>query len=68
MDVLWAVVRRRIQQDQVKIRGSLRTKRLRKKRSKHLNELYIFYRDQIWLERHGQTYLEWRTNGRKTPL
>ena len=53
---VWECIRR----DKVKLRGSNRTKRLRKKRSKHFDELYVKYRDEIFMEDFGMTFLEWR--------
>lgn len=53
---VWDCIRR----DKIKLKGSLRTKRLRKKRFKHINELYEKYRDELFLKRHGKTFLEWR--------
>lgn len=64
MDVFYPVVWNRIRRDGIKLRGSLRTKRLRKKRRKHFNELYEKYRDEVWLERHGKTFMEWRNESR----
>ncbi len=58
---LYAVyISARIVQDNVKLRGSVRTSRLRKKRLKHLEELYIFYRDELFSRRHGLSYIQWR--------
>ena len=45
----WKCIRR----DKVKMRGSMRTKRLRKKRYKHFYELYPKYRDELFIKKMG---------------
>ena len=60
MDVIYPVIWKCIHRDKVKLRGSKRTKRLRKKRYKHWGELYEKYRDEIFMKSHGLTFMQWR--------
>ena len=46
----------------VRLRGSSRTKRLRKKRLAHLRQLYSQHRDRVFLRRLGMTYSQWRAS------
>lgn len=32
----------------------------------HYEELYFKYRDELFLERYGKTFLEWKTNKNKS--
>lgn len=53
-------VRKLLQEEKVKLRGSRRTKRLLKKRRKHFSELYPIYRDKLFIRRHGMGFMEWK--------
>jgi len=57
-DYAWKCIKR----DRVKIRGSTRTRRLRKKRYAHFSELYPKYRDELFVKDHGMTFEEWKAS------
>lgn len=54
------IVNKMLRADGIKLRGSFRTSRLRKKRKTHYEILYVEYRDKIFLKRSGLCYAEWR--------
>lgn len=54
-------VRRILHEEGVKLRGRQHgTKRQRKKYWKHFYELYLPYRDKLFLEKKGLTFLKWK--------
>ncbi len=59
-------VRRMIDERKIRIRGSLRTKRLRKKRLRHFHDVYVQLRDELMLRRHGMTFAQWREAKRQS--
>ena len=49
-----------IKRDKIKMRGSFRTtRRLRKKRFDHFDELYEVYRDELFIKKYGLTFKQW---------